>query len=352
MNQEVLSWAQEQAPWMTAIRREIHANPELSSKEFETAALIRRELTDMGIPWRAVETGTIADISGNADGPAIALRADIDALPMQEETGLPYASHNSGVMHACGHDSHTAMLLGAARILQTHASRLKHPVRLIFQPAEENGGGSARMIAGGALENASQVFCLHVLPGTPVGQLTVRPGYIHAASDGIRITVHGTSAHGSAPHKGVDAIVIASHMVLALQELISRETSAWEQAVFSIGAFHGGKARNVICDQVVMDATLRTLNEDVRAELHRRICEVCEGTAAMLRGSAQVEFVQQYCSCYNNPELTEETIRNARALLGEKQVVLLDRPAMESEDFGAYEQLVPGVKLFIGTGFP
>lgn len=349
-NADILSWASQTEQEVIAFRRALHMCPETAFEEHETAAFIRRTLADMGLPWREAGTGTIVDIPAQGSAPLIALRADMDGLPMEEATGLPYASCHAGRMHACGHDCHTAMLLGAAGILWRRRQLLPGPVRLIFQPAEESGGGASRMIQAGCLEGVSAIYCLHMQGGRAAGCFATRPDYIHAASDGFVIRVRGKSSHGASPNSGVDAIVIAAHIILALQEIVSREVSAFSSVVLTIGRITGGTARNIVCGEVQLDGTLRTLGEDVRSAVRQRIVEISGQTAGMLRGSAEVDFVQGYCACRNDAALTERTVQLARELFGPDAVTILDHCSMGGEDFGFYQQQTPGVKLYLGTG--
>ncbi len=349
----ILLWAQQEENDVIRLRREFHQIPERAFMETQTAALIRNTLESLQIPYETVGTGTVADIKNAAgDAPRLALRADIDALPIEEKTGLPYASVHQGLMHACGHDAHTAMLLEAVKIVWRNRASLPASVRFIFQPAEEAGGGAVKMIEAGALDGIREIYCLHVRAQLPAGNLCTRPGYIHAASDGYKIRLIGKGCHGAAPQNGVDAIVISAHTVLALQEIISREMGAWDQAVLTIGKIAGGTARNIVCDEVIMDGTLRTLNEELRERLKKRITEVCQGAAAMLRGQAEVTFSQGYCSCYNDETTTQKAIDVAEKLFPDVKVAILPLASMGSEDFGFYQKVVPGTKFYIGTGCP
>lgn len=337
---------------IVSLRRELHMHPECAFKEYETARLIREALSDIGLPYREVGSGTVADIPAAPGKKAslIALRADIDALPIEEKTDLPFSSVNPGMMHACGHDAHTAMLLGAARLLWLNRDMLPGPVRLIFQPAEENGGGAKSMIEAGVLKDVQAIYCLHVRSNLAAGHFLTKDGFIHASSDGYEININGKSCHGAAPQNGVDAIVIAAHTVLALQELISREIGAWDKAVLTIGKITGGTARNIVCGEVLLQGTLRTLDEALRTKLKTRIGEVSRGVSAMLRGEASVAFTQGYCSCYNDEKQTAHAVKLAQALFGMDAMERLPEASMGSEDFGFYQQRVPGVKLYIGTG--
>ena len=346
----IRQWEKEIDACVREIRHELHMHPELAFQEFETAAIIRRYLAEWGIPFRTVETGTIADIAAEKEGKVIALRADIDALPIQEETGEAFASQNPGKMHACGHDAHTAMLLCAGKILWENRHLLPGPVRLIFQPAEEDGGGAQGMIAAGALENVEAIYCLHMGAGAAAGQIVTKPGYVQAASDAFEVTINGTGCHGAHPDLGVDAIVVSSHVILALQDLVSREINPLEPTVLTIGKIEGGTARNIICGQVILHGTLRTLNRENRGFMQKRIEEVACGVANVMRGSAQVEFLPGYCATFNHEENTRYAQNLVESIWGKDSIRMQREASMGAEDFGFYAQEVPGVKMGLGTG--
>ena len=347
---EIINLAKQNNEHMIMLRHQLHRCPEVAYHEFETARIIRTELDRLGIPYKECDTGTIAEI-GPETGKIVALRADIDALPISEETGCDFTSCNPGVMHACGHDCHTAMLLNAAAILLQFRDRLQGPVRLIFQPAEEGGGGARGMIRAGAVENASSIYCLHMKPGMPAGVFATRPGLIHASSDGFLVHIHGRKSHGANPERGVDAVVIAAYTVLALQEIITREIGAHDNAVLTIGKINGGQARNIICEEVTLDCTLRTLSEEKRQYIRQRISNIVTSTAAMYRGSAEIEYVQNYCTCHNDEAETDFAVRLAEEMFADTPVSILENASMGGEDFGFYQQLIPGVKLYFGSGF-
>ena len=333
-----------------AFRHELHMIPELALNEKETASFIRRVLDENGIPYKIVETGTIVDIIVN-DSQFTALRADIDALMITENTGLDFTSRHLEKMHACGHDCNTAMLLSATIILWKNKDKLSKNIRIIFQPAEEACGGAQNMIKAGCLENVKEIFCLHMVAKRPVGKFVTKKGYIHASSDGFLIKLHGIAAHGASPQNGVDAILIAANVITSLQSLVSRETSPYDSAVLTIGKINGGKARNLICDEVVLDGTLRTLDNELRERLLLRIENLCKGVAMAHNGTADFELVQSYCPCRNDEQKTQDSIDTLKALYGEDCVEIMQKPSMGGEDFGFYEREVPGCKLYLGTGY-
>lgn len=334
------------------IYRRLHMHPELGFQEKETAEIIRAELTKLGLPFTAAQTGTIVDlpIEGNMEN-AVLLRADIDALPIQEATGLPYASQNDGVMHACGHDSHAAMLLGAAQLLQNHRDQLSRPVRLVFQPAEETLGGAAFMVEQGVLRDVTEAYCMHVRSDPRVGLFYTMNGCINASCDNFDVIVKGKGCHGAYPEGGVDAAVIAAHILLALQDLLSRETWAGDNAVLTIGRMQGGTARNILCGEMTLEGTLRTMKQSVRERLCRRIEEVASGIAAALRGEAQVVF-REKCACVqNDSDCVAYAENTVRWLWDDDRVRKATGLSMGSEDFGEYTQQVRGVKVSITTGY-
>lgn len=333
-----------------SFRHELHMIPELALDEKETASYIRSVLDENKIPYRTVGTGTIVDIAVNASQ-FTALRADIDALLITEDTGLDFASRHPGKMHACGHDCNTAMLLSTTIILWKNKDKLSKNIRIIFQPAEEACGGAQIMINAGCLKAVNEIFCLHMIARTPVGKFVTKKGCIHASSDGFVIKLHGIASHGASPQKGVDAILIAANVITSLQSLVSRETSPYDSAVLTIGKINGGKARNLICDEVVLDGTLRTLDNELRERLLLRIENLCKAVAQAHNGTADFELVQSYCPCRNDDEKTQDSIDTLKDLFGEDCVAIMQRPSMGGEDFGFYEREVPGCKLYLGTGY-
>lgn len=332
-------------------RHALHRIPELALEERETACYIRKVLRDAGIPFREVGTGTIADFpSQSSTRPITALRAEIDGLRIEEHTGLPFSSVHAGNMHACGHDANTAMLLAAAIIINRNKPQLHAPVRLIFQPAEEAKGGARNMIADGALEEVGSIFCIHMRSDLPVGVFATKKGTIHASSDGFDIHVKGKTAHGASPEMGVDAIVTASEIISSLQKLVSRETSAFQPAVLTIGTIQGGKARNIIADSVRMEGTLRAQDGKLRETLVTRIVEVVRHVAEASRAEGDVAFVQSYPLCVNEAKATERASALVSLLFGKDALMTLEKASMGGEDFGFYEAVTSGCKLYLGTG--
>jgi amidohydrolase len=335
-------------------RRDIHRHPELSQHEERTAALVAEVLSDLGIEVRrnVGGHGVVGLLRGSDEGPAVALRADMDALPMKEETGLPYASENDGVMHACGHDTHTAMLLGAACVLSSMGDELKGSVKFIFQPAEELNptGGAPGMIADGALEDphVDALFALHVWPRFETGHIAMRPGPQMGASDRLFLTVRGKSAHGSAPDQGIDAIMIASQVVSGLQSIVSRSVSPLDAAVVTIGTIKGGWRYNVIPDSVEMEGTVRTLREETQSRMPVLIERVARGIADGLGGSCEVRYVKGYPPMVNDPELFKLAADAVRGGIGEDALIVAEQPELGAEDFAFFARERAAVMGWLG----
>lgn len=330
-----------------AIRRHLHQRPELSGEEYETTDYLRAKLARIGV--RLVETGLktglIAEI-GSGAGPIVALRADIDALPIEEATGLPYASIHPGRMHACGHDFHAAALIGAAQRLKLREAELPGTVRLLFQPDEERAKGAQQLIAAGALEGVGAVIGQHNKPDLPVGTVGIASGPIMAASDGFTVTVKGTATHAAVPEAGIDPIVTAAHLVTALQTITGRSISAQDRAVVSVTQIHAGNTWNVIPDTALLHGTIRSFDESVHARIKARFAEIAGGVAAAFGAEASVRWSGGPPPVVNDAELAE-LARACADRLGLHVASGITSPA--SEDFAFYQQKVPGLFLFIGT---
>lgn len=346
-------------PWMIQVRRHLHMHPETGDQEYETTEYIENILKELGMETqRLLATGVVGVLNpptGAAGGTCVALRADIDALPIEEETGLEFASCNPGIMHACGHDLHMAALLCAARIFadpEVHA-RLTAPVKFLFQPAEETDGGADRMIKKGCLSSpeVSHVLGYHVDPEIPAGTVGIKQGYTHAASDMFDITVKGVKSHGAYPDEGVDAIVAAAQIVTALQSIVSRNTSATENCVITVGKFHGGTAGNIICDRVELTGTMRTTSEKTRQRSMKRLREVAEGTAAAMGASAEVHFRPGYIAQHNDDAVLAVVTETAEEVIGSSNIIIKEHPSMGVEDFSFYAAQCPSAFFFVGTGY-
>jgi IAA-amino acid hydrolase len=348
---ELLAEARAIGDWIVDIRRTLHRHPELMYEEVETSRLVRKTLDelDIGYRWPVAETGVVAML-GNPDGPCVALRADMDALPIHEEADVDFRSEVDGKMHACGHDCHTAMLLGAARLLKEREARLPGAIKLFFQPAEEGGAGGDRMCKEGALENPTvqRAFGIHVWPFAPSGTLAGRVGTLLAAAGQLRIKVRGRGGHAAIPHLTLDPVVTASKIVLELQTLVSRELDPLASGVLSITAVHGGEAFNVIPEEVELRGTIRSLTLDGLHHLQRRIREVAEHVAAGNGLTAEVDFPgNDYPPTANDGHCWDVARQVGAELLG-ADAVLDVPPLMAGEDFAYYLQHVPGV--FVGLG--
>ena len=337
------------APDLAALRHAFHRRPEIGNHEFETAARIEATLRDLGIPARRVlDTAVVARLEGGLPGKTVALRADMDALPLAEATGADFASENPGVMHACGHDVHMASVLGAARLLAARRERLPGAVVFLFQPDEESRGGAQRMIDAGALDGVDAVFGAHVAPDLPLGCAGVRYGKFYAASDTFKIVVRGRSAHGAMREKGVDALGAAADLVSRLIALPKALPD--ERTVLSVGTLNAGAAENVLADRAEFAGIIRTLGPDARAELKRRFWLAVDETMAAWGATAEVELRENYPGVLNDDAMTALAERAARDLLGDACVRVLDAPLMITEDFGYFLQQRPGSFYHVGAG--
>ena len=297
------------------------------------------------------ETGIVALIRGASEGPVIGLRADMDALPIHEDhPELPWRSQHDGVMHACGHDAHTAVLLGAATVLASMKDELHGSVKLFFQPAEETIGGAERMIAAGCLENphVDYTLGLHVSPDLPAGQIGIKYGQMYAASDMLTLKIYGKSCHGAHPDEGVDAIVIAANIINAVQTFVSRNVSATDSAVCTFGTIHGGNVRNQIADYVEMTGIIRTLDPQTRMFARERVRTICEQTAAMLGGRAELIVEPSYSPLINDDAVVDTVRETAAEILGAENVILRKVPSLGVEDFAYFAAERPSCFYHLG----
>jgi amidohydrolase len=358
IEQQVIEW-----------RRYFHQHPELSNREVKTGAKIAELLKSFGVEvtYPVAKTGVLGILKGDKPGPVVALRADIDALPVTERSGLPFASkekstfngQETGVMHACGHDSHIAILLGVAQILAKNKPDLKGTVKFLFQPAEEGPppgeeGGAPLMIKEGVLENpkVDAVFGLHIQSLLPLGTLNYRPGPFMASPVGFTIKVKGKQAHGATPWDGIDPVVVGSQIVMGLQTLVSRQTDVTKlPAVVSVGVFNAGIRWNIIPGEANLAGTTRTFDLEQQKTLHEKLVTTATNIAESAGATAEVEFTTSYPPTNNDPALTEKMIPSLKRAAGEKNVVLVN-PVMMGEDFSAYQQKVPGMFFFLGAYDP
>ena len=338
--------------YMVAWRRDLHMHPEPGFEEFRTAKKLEEELRHLGydLVTGVGVTGIVATLNGNAPGKTILLRADIDALKMQEELDIPFKSTIDGMMHACGHDTHTAMLLGAAKYFSEHRN-FKGTLKLVFQSAEEGPmpGGGSFVVKEGHLDDVDAVFGIHITTRDPYGTIVLKPGPAMAAPDEFRITVHGIGTHASAPQSGKDPIVASSAIVQAIQTILSRQISPLEQAVITISTIHGGSAFNVLPDHVKMTGTIRTLNNDVRLDIFKRLTQVSEDVATAYGCTAEVEIIEAYPPLINDLEMSAFAYDIAKRLVGEDNAILATEPSMGGEDFAYYLQQKPGAFLWLGA---
>jgi amidohydrolase len=352
-NLNILEKANNLLPFMVSIRRKIHENPELGMEEYETAELICEHLDKMGIKYRSGvgKTGIAGLIEGKAGkGKCIGLRADMDALPLPEQKSVPYASKRPGIMHACGHDGHVAMLLGAAGILEDLKEEFPGSVKLVFQPAEECIGGAIPMIKDGVMENPSvdSMIAIHMDSGSKSGVMLLLGGPCHAAQNDFEITVTGKGGHAAVPHKSVDTILIASKIVVELHHIVSRHIDPLEPAVLTVGIIEGGTKSNIIPDRVFLKGTIRYLNDKVGEELRYWLEKISKGTAEMSGGECSVKFIPGYIVGVNDENFTEKIWNYLEGFLPEGYLKREKHPMMGSEDFSYFASKVPSV--FMGLG--
>lgn len=348
---DILSLAKAAELRIIEIRRDLHRHPELSWQEERTTDAVAAELNALGIPFRRFtgRTGVLGTLRGEkgAGGKALLLRADMDALPIPEQSGLPFASENAGVMHACGHDTHTAMLLGAARILSSLRHTFAGEVRFLFQPAEEISAGSTFVIEQGAMDGVQAVFGLHIWGDFDAPYFSIQEGSRMASCDNFKLTVHGKAAHGSAPQQGVDAVVAAAAMVMQLQTVVSRMSDPRVPLVVTVGQIQGGKRFNIIADTVEMVGTVRTHDKALRAQAEGLIRRVCEHTAAAYGATCELDYEYLAPPLINDPALSALARASAARLFGEDALRSVP-PQMSSEDFATYLEHAPGVFAFVG----
>ncbi|TMD22453.1 MAG: amidohydrolase [Chloroflexi bacterium] len=331
-------------------RRELHALPELSFKEFETSRYLVERLDALSpdrLEAGVAGTGVVADLKGTRPGRAVLVRADIDALPIQEAGELAFRSSHRGVMHACGHDVHMAIALEVARAMAQRRARLSGMVRFVFQPAEERAGGAAPMIEAGVLDGIDRVIGLHVWSELPVGQVSVRAGAMMAGADMFTLTIRGLGGHGAQPQFAVDAVVIAAQVVSALQTLASRETAPAAPMVITLGSIHGGTAANIVAGEVVIQGTLRSLDPGLRTNMLRRIAELAEGIATAMRGHCEFKLESAAPPVINDGRVAAMVADAARGVVGDDAVVAFE-PLMVGEDFAYFLQARPGCFFLLG----
>jgi len=337
---------------LVALRRDIHRHPELSWEEERTASIIETRLAALGLtPRRMAGTGVVADIPGATDGPMVALRADTDALPVHEDTGLSFASINQGVMHACGHDGHTTMLLGAAELL-VQGPPPPVPVRLLWQPAEEKGSGAPAMIREGVLDGVGMIFGGHVDRRFAAGVLIVTEGPVNASTDTFHLTIRGQSGHGARPHEALDAIVVGSLLVTAIQTVVSREINPAHPSVISVGRFQAGNAPNVIAGHAVLEGTIRAQEPNVRDHLRSSIGRIADAIGQLHGAQIDVDVRVGTPALHNSADMTALAAEAASAVVGPERVAELRTANMGGEDFAYYLEHVKGCYIRFGSQVP
>lgn len=356
--QEIANAAEAMRQQLIALRRDFHAHPELSNREERTSRVVADKLRALGLEVKTGvgKHGVVALLKGSKPGPVIAVRADMDALPIQETINVSYKSVNPGVKHACGHDVHTTIGLGVAEVLNKMRDQIPGTIKFIFQPAEEGPpageeGGAALMIKEGALDNPrpQAIFGLHVMPNFEVGQIAYNSGPAMASSDRFVITIKGRKVHGAYPHDGVDAVTVAAECVTALQTIRSRRINTMEPLVLTIGIIQGGNRFNIIADEVKLEGTVRTLSEEVRRQVQSLMRETLSGVTAAFGAKFDMEYVEGAAVTYNDPALVDQTLPTIRRIVGDKNLIS-PKPQMGAEDFSYYQRVIPGFFYFLGVG--
>ena len=338
------------------IRRDFHKNPELSQNEIRTQKKIQDYLNDCNIQnYVCAETGVVGIIRGKKPGKTIGLRGDIDALPIDEKNNAPYCSIIPGVMHACGHDAHTTILLGVGKIMKELADSedsIEGNVKLFFQPAEETIGGGKRMVQDGCMVNppVDYMLGLHVMPYIDAGKVELKYGKLNASTDSIKITLKGKQAHGAYPDKGIDSIVMAGNVITSLQTIVSRNISPLNSVVISLGRISGGVKDNVIADEVKISGTLRALDDETRNYAKKRITDIVKNTAIAFGGEGTVHFLDGYDALINNDEVVDVIRENAEKLLGSENIVFKEFPSLGAEDFSYFSDVAKGGFFHLGCG--
>ena len=337
---------------IVALRRDIHREPELGFDTERTAEKVLGALDGLPLNLQTgvAENGVVATLEGEGDGPTVGLRADMDALPIHEETGLPFASEVEGKMHACGHDGHTSMLVGAAHVLSGMRERLNGTVKFFFQPAEEGGGGGKVMVEEGVADVVDSIFALHLWPGLPFGTAATKAGPIMAAADGFEMKIRGTGGHGAFPHLATDAVAMAAQIVTALQTLVSREVDPVEPAVVTVGEIGAGTAFNIIPETARLGGTVRTLSEDLRRRMPERIEQLARGVAGGMRGDADLDYTFSYPVTMNDEGAARRALGVIEDLFGEENTLELSNPSMGGEDFAFFLEKMPGAFIWLGVG--
>lgn len=344
-------------PEICKLRRQIHENPELSYEETETAALMAKTLKSLGIEVQENVAGlhaVIGTLHGAKPGPTIALRTDMDALSIPEETDLPFKSKNPGKMHACGHDGHMSILLGTAMVLSALKDEIAGTVVFVCQPAEEKSptGGAKAIVASGVLDGIDAIYGLHVWPTLPTGQIGVRAGAMMAASDHVEVTIHGKASHAAMPHKGVDAIVAAGQFITAVQDIISRQINPLYPTVLTFGKINGGTRYNIVADTVVIEGTCRTYDKEAQDTVEANLAQFLKGLDTMYGTTSKLDYERGYAAVVNAPDQAELIASTARECFGDDAVPVIAEPAMTAEDYSGYLQKYNGGFFWLGATKP
>ena len=344
-------------PGLVKFRRELHQYPELAFSEIKTSQRVAKELKKLNVQVKTgiAKTGVVGILTGEKKGKTVALRADMDALPITEQTSLPYKSKNKGLMHACGHDAHMACVIGAATILSELKDQLNGNVKFIFQPSEESPPGGAKpMIQAGVLKNpdVSGIFGLHCDSSIPVGRIGVKEGPFMAQADSFDVIIKGIGGHGARPHDGIDAILVASQVIQALQAIASRKIDPVQPVVISVGKIEGGTKRNIICDRVTLEGTARSLSKEVAKRIPRLLKEIVSGIAKSAGASFELNYSLGYPVLINHPQATELARGTIAQMFGKQSIFEIKKPLMGAEDFAYYLEKVPGTFLRLGIKNP
>jgi len=340
--------------WLSQTRREFHAHPEIGFQEVRTTSRIKEILTDLGIELQelsGMETGAVGLIKGRPGGKTLALRADIDALPIKELNDIPYKSSAEGMMHACGHDAHTTIMLGVAKhvVESSLKEKIKGNLKFIFQPAEERVSGAKKMIQAGVLENpkADCIIACHMDPDLKIGQASVYKGVSHAAADLFRLSIQGKGGHGARPEASIDPIIAGAHFVLALQTIISREISPMEPAVITVGSLRAGTAGNIIPNEAILEGTVRSLNTEVRDKIIARMADMVSGLEKTFHVTTKYQFIDGVPPCLNDENVSGSLFEASAEIIGSDNLFEL-KPTLGGEDFAFFNQLIPGSIMRLG----
>ncbi|MCC6153460.1 MAG: amidohydrolase [Candidatus Hydrogenedentes bacterium] len=340
-------------PEIALLRHELHEHPEIRFEEKWTSDRIAKFLDTTGVPYKrgyAKGTGIVAELKGGAPGKTVLLRADMDALEIEEETGLPYASKIPNRMHACGHDGHSACMCGVVKTLVKHRDRIKGTVKFVFQPGEEEAAGGRYIVQEGVLDGVDAAFALHGWPTLPVGHIGIKSGAMLAGAGVFKIVIHGKGCHAADPGAGIDPIVVGSHIVTGFQTIVSRETNPWDAGVVSVTKFHAGTASNINPETAVLEGTYRSLNDAHHLRIEESMRRIAESIGIAMRARVEVHFSEnRYPVLYNDPRMTDFVIQTGVRLFGEQNITQFEVPYMGAEDFSYYLQKAPGAFVCLGV---